>query len=402
MDRYGKYISAGQYSQIDITMANPYDRPRGILTNDDRKLLRGKVEYKHKQQYSDRRRTIRQRIANGLIDFSTIRNLLQEKDRKRIFHDLANEADIEESLLIESIRDMLYWTYFGFKEQNHDFEGVLTQAIEEAEKDFARNYFGESIDVAVRFDVHLRRTFDIDELIDRIENGGPVQANRLYDLLQLPRGVPINTSELVELRVWFNSSYPEGEKAVLETLFSEYLNTDMKIVDAEHRAVLDIEKTSAVVDPEQYSPDPSEIKNYSLSSGSDSEKSIEDLRREMGIRPSKYKSFDQDDQGSTSEDDSILGSVVDDILEREKFSIQDGLSEKEKSNINESTITSDSLSILLEAIEVPFVTTQEIADVFDCTLKTALQKLSELAKDDQIDHRSITDSHGNEILVWWR
>jgi len=95
----------------------------------------------------------------------------------------------------------------------------LVRAIEEAEKDFARKYFGETVEISVSFDVDVIRSHDIDTLITQIESGGPVLANRLYDLLQLSKGVPIDVDDLTTLRVWFKSGYPDGEKAVLETLF---------------------------------------------------------------------------------------------------------------------------------------------------------------------------------------
>ena len=247
-------------------MSDQEVRPRGILTSKDREFLRGEIEYKHQQQYSNRRRDIRERIVNSLLDFNVIQYTLQDKDRKLIFQDPAAAARVDDPLLPESIRSMLYWTYLGLKEQNYDFEGLLIEAIEQAEKDFARKYWGESVEATVRLDIDVTRRYDIDDLITAVENGGPVKANRIYDLLELSGGVPIDTSKLDTLRVWFQSAYPEGEKAVLETLFSEYLNTEVEIEDAVARvdlSELGFERESAVTDTEYSRPDPGEIKHYS-------------------------------------------------------------------------------------------------------------------------------------------
>jgi len=390
-------------------MSEQEDRPRGILTPSDRALLRGEVNLKNKQQYSNRRQDIRERIANGLLDFNTIQYLLRDKDRKLIFRDPATAANVDNLSLPESIRSMLYWTYLGLREQNYDFEGLLVEAIEEAEKDYARKYWGESVEATVRFDVDVTRTYDIDDLITAVENGGPVKSNQLYDLLELSRGVPIDTSKLDTLHVWFRSSYPDGEKAVIETLFSEYLGVDVEVKDAVARVELtesDLKKgyslpkkESAVVDPNQPRPEPSEIKNHRSVMDYDPEETIKEIRLQERLRsPSDKRRTDN------VGDQDIMGSAIDDIMDNADTSPQsihefiEGNSDTDK---RDKTPSPEVVLELLEQVSDPFVSTVEIATALNCVPEAAQQTLSRLQSESRVKSRSVIDTNGDRLGVWW-
>lgn len=384
-------------------MSDQENRPRGMLTPKDRELLRGEIEYKHQQQYSNRRRDIRERIANGLLDFNAIQYSLQDKDRKLIFQDPATAAGVDDPLLPESIRSMFYWTYLGLREQNYDFEGLLVEAIEQAEEDFALKYWGESVEATVRFDIDVTRTYAIDDLITAVENGGPVKANRVYDLLELSGGVPIDTSKLDTLRVWFQSSYPEGEKAVLETLFSEYLNAEVEIEDAVARvdmSELGFERESAVIDTEYSRPDPSEIKNYSSSSSDDLQETIEEIRLQGMVNSST------EERAERSEDDeSILNSVIDDMADWDSSadsppSIYDFIDKRAEQADTGKPVTPEIVFGLLEEISDPLVSTIEVAAALDCAPDAARQVLSTLFEENRVERQSVIDSNQNSLSLW--
>lgn len=61
------------------------DRGRGILAPVDRAFLRGEKTYEHRQSAYDRREKIRQRIADGIIDFLDIYYFLPAEEREKIF-----------------------------------------------------------------------------------------------------------------------------------------------------------------------------------------------------------------------------------------------------------------------------------------------------------------------------
>lgn len=380
-------------------MAYEETRPRGILTTSDRRLLLGNIEYENKQQYSNRRQDIRERIANGLLDFGLIKYQLQDKDRKRIFQDPDGEAGVENAAFAESIGAMLYWTYLGLKEQNYDFEGLLVNALEQAEEDFARKYWGERVEADVQFGVDIDRSHDIDDVITAIESGGPVPADWLYDLLQMSSGVPIDPSELDTVRIWFRSSYPEGEKAVIETLFSDYLGVDVKVEEMQARAEVEgSEKESAVIDSEISRPDPSEIKGYRTATSVDWD--------EDDIIAMKALSNDDGNQttknAELNEKESVLDFILEEQIENDASpTISDLISKRDESEACVDPVSSDKVADLLDRVDDKVVSTTEVSKALGCAPEAARQALSELAEEFQVNRRAVLNNEGNQTIVWW-
>jgi len=61
------------------------DRPRGILTPADREyLISDKSGYSHQAQHK-RKKAIKKRIVNALLDFALLENYLDEELREEIF-----------------------------------------------------------------------------------------------------------------------------------------------------------------------------------------------------------------------------------------------------------------------------------------------------------------------------
>lgn len=374
-------------------MSNEKDRPRGILTQNDRALLRGEIDYSHKQQYSNRRRDIRERIANGLLDFNTIQYQLRDKDRKRIFQEPAEAAGVEDPLFYESICGMLYWTYFGLNEQNYDIEGMISESIGLAEEDFSRKYWGKSVDVDVRFDVEVNRSEDIEDLITAVEDGEPVRADRLYDFLRLSEGVPIDTEKIDTVRVWFRSAYRQGEKAVLQTLFSEYLGVEVEIEDIESHARLhesDMNR-NAVIDPNQSRPNPREIKNYRSTTS--------DIQGEPSTR---FLADSQESEGEGHE--NILEGAIDNHMEKgeePRPSLHQLVTDTKNTDKEDESITPESLLNVLNQMHEPVVSTIDVAAAFDCTPDAARQVLSKLRVEEKIQSNSVLDAEGNRLEIWW-
>lgn len=372
-------------------MSESNDRPRGILTPADRELLRGEVEYQHKQQYSNRRRQIRERIANGLLDFSFIQYLLQDRDRKRIFKEPTGEAGVEKSEFHQSIRAMFYWVYFGLKEQNYDFKRLLSEAIEQAEIDFARKYQGKRVDVRVRLDIDRTHGYDIKDLINSIEQGGPVQANRLYKLLELSGGVPIDTSELDSIRVWFDSSYIEGEKAVLETLFSEYLGAEVEVQDAIARVELPengFEKESATIDPDYPGSDPSDIKNYRSLPDIDFDAVEADTDSVDDNTPNENEQRRKNQMTSFNGESEDLQPTIHQVA-------QEGEATRQEDPNPELILR------LLGTVQDPFVSTMEVSAALGISTAATQQHLSELLDEGELNRRSTIDDRGERHFIWW-
>lgn len=64
-----------------------FDRPRGMLTEKDRKYLYHSVLPDKKQSKYERRKGARQRIENGLLDIPAVR-WMPPKERRKLFDDL--------------------------------------------------------------------------------------------------------------------------------------------------------------------------------------------------------------------------------------------------------------------------------------------------------------------------
>lgn len=376
-------------------MESATERPRGILTPADREFLIGLKEYNHKQQYSNRRKDIRERTANALLDFSLLQYSLQDRDRKRIFQSPAKEAGVEEVQFQESIQSMLYWTYLGLKEQRYDFEGLLVRAIKEAEKDFARKYFGETVEISVSFGVDVIRSNDLDTLITQIESGGPVPANRLYDLLQLSKGVPIDVDDLSTLRVWFKSGYPDGEKAVLDTLFSEYLGSDVDIVDAQARidpSELGVDKEDAVIDSNISPDDPSEIKNKPSLDNSASEETIEEIKQEEMERRIRHGRVEKSEDST-----SITEEVIDSIFEESDNTPRSIYTVIENESMQKQDVTPENVIKLLEDVNEQIISTEDVAAAFGCNSDIARNALSEIS---ELKSQFVLDTQQSRLEVW--
>jgi hypothetical protein len=349
-----------------------------------------------------------------VLDFSSIQYLLRDKDRKLIFSDPAEAAGVTDAQFHESIRAMLYWVYFGLKEQNYDFTHLLQEAVKQAEIDFYREYSGENIDVSVHFDLDITRSNDIKDTISAIEQGGPVQAKRLYDLLELPGGVPIDTTGLETVRVWFQSSYPKGEKAVLETMFSEYLGVDLEVEDAVDRvepnkSIHGYENPeNAVVDPDRTPVDPSEIKGHrsatdfevdleSIRSEQESEVSVDSIRANRKLRQAARES-------PSRESGRIIDSTFDEIMENADSlppSIYEVVEEQRNVETTGEAITPDAVMELMERVRDPFVSTVEVAAACGCGTGAARQALVNLQESDRICRRQVIDDKGSSLTIWW-
>jgi len=74
------------------------DRPRGFLTPDDRNYIRNDREYGTRQQHSNKRRTIRERIRNGILDFPVVHRF-DWGQRQRIYDDVEYGSDLYRGLV---------------------------------------------------------------------------------------------------------------------------------------------------------------------------------------------------------------------------------------------------------------------------------------------------------------
>lgn len=146
------------------------DRPRGILTSDDRRFLLGEKEYKHQQSKTNARARIRKRIYNAILDFGLIYYNLRDEDIWQIFE---YENENERLSLDHSIVELISLVYFGTTGFHPPFSTLLKRGVSQGEQRIAEPGRRE---VSVEFDVETSQRYftqsDVEYLIERAKSRG--------------------------------------------------------------------------------------------------------------------------------------------------------------------------------------------------------------------------------------
>lgn len=166
----------------DYPLETTLTRPRGILTEADRRYLTGQSDITPRSHGERRaRERIRERIVNAFLDLSLIERHLEERDRKLIFDVFdSNKLHPDDSRLygggmgehVGALTDTLAFIYRETKDstgRQPPFEQLLKHAIHKGEADpHARIYAPYDVELTVekRHDV-----VDIDTILDRVERG---------------------------------------------------------------------------------------------------------------------------------------------------------------------------------------------------------------------------------------
>lgn len=105
-------------AEQDITK----ERPRGMLTEADRRYLRGEEQFDNENTENSKRHRIRKRIRNAILDFSVAHDNLQRNDVGMIYN------DEEKHELQDAMIDALAFLYLG----SVRFEKMVEAGIERA------------------------------------------------------------------------------------------------------------------------------------------------------------------------------------------------------------------------------------------------------------------------------
>ena len=146
------------------------NRKRGMLSHTDRQFLIGEKEYDHRQSSFDRRRTIRERVVNGILDFKVLLHELSENDREKIIDELGMRAP-EHSLIGGSyaapsgVTDAIAFLYLLHTDRE-DFLTTVDHAVKSALR-----HRGEAVtDVKTRMDIKRPEHIDIEAAIEKLES----------------------------------------------------------------------------------------------------------------------------------------------------------------------------------------------------------------------------------------
>ncbi|WP_408957438.1 hypothetical protein [Natrinema sp. 74] len=140
------------------------DRPRGILTPSDRDFLLGrKTDYTDHSKKQKRNR-IRRRVRNAILDFSILFEYMEERDRETVFDPDAEDRDA----YTQGITDMLAFLHLGTMGYHTPFKDMLSEGVGKAEQRLAGSNYRM---VNVEFNVEPVGQIDVDEVVEKLENG---------------------------------------------------------------------------------------------------------------------------------------------------------------------------------------------------------------------------------------
>jgi hypothetical protein len=142
------------------------ERPRGMLTEADRRYLRGEEQFDNENTENSKRHRIRQRIRNGILDFSDVRRGLDRGDARMVYDTDDRDA------LDDAMIDALAFLYLG----SDGFEKMIEEGIERAVEEYTEFSMPG---IRVRIHIDDKDAVPLEEIIDMIKSGEelpPVQA----------------------------------------------------------------------------------------------------------------------------------------------------------------------------------------------------------------------------------
>ena len=184
----------------------PEDRGRGILSKADREYLCGQKEYAHAQSESNRKQDIRERVKNGLKDFTLLWLLLDPTERATIFYEMGNEeAD-------QCIDSMISFAYLGFDQNRHRLADRIEHGVlGGANYDTGGRTAGKATNVDVSIDIDYEP--DVDALYEQLQAGKTDQLTpaEIGVLVRAGKVTPENLSELKDTTTPFPGVYFGGQ-----------------------------------------------------------------------------------------------------------------------------------------------------------------------------------------------
>lgn len=144
------------------------NRSRGILSKADREFLFGIKEYKHRQSVLNREQEIRTRTKNAIRDFGLLVDLLDEKERKRIFEAL---DDAEHGSVDEFAAVVIEFLYQGIGRDSDRLEDIIARALYGIERKShgVGGYQGKVQEITTN--IEIKRGYDADAIYERYKGG---------------------------------------------------------------------------------------------------------------------------------------------------------------------------------------------------------------------------------------
>jgi hypothetical protein len=179
-------------------------RKNAMLTTEDRRWLTGEKAYQGehaKQQRYQRRRDIRERVYNSILDFTLLFQHLEDAEREKLFGEVSADGtqwDIDDQEFEEGVRDALAFLLYGVGATN-----LMTSNDEEASgMTVAERLLTDALYRAGRCDDLLvegvgigidATRLPVSNVLDDLEAGTPLSSARLRMLLESDQ---VDTTEI--------------------------------------------------------------------------------------------------------------------------------------------------------------------------------------------------------------
>ncbi|AGB16446.1 hypothetical protein Halru_1847 [Halovivax ruber XH-70] len=215
------------------------DRPRGILSQADREyLISDKSGYSHQAQHK-RKKAIKERITNALLDIALIENHLDKELREEVFTPFDTTNVFNENIELYSSEEhytsvfsnMIAFLYRETKEEtgfNPSFSTSLENGIVSGEFEPGTAYYGpHNVDIDITFDKLPERRINVKSITERAKRDGPKTLNEgeMTSVIGiLARSDSVNPEELQdEFQEWVEEFEEENERspASMAEIFSQ-------------------------------------------------------------------------------------------------------------------------------------------------------------------------------------
>lgn len=147
---------------IDDIHSRIIDRERGLFTKTDREFLLGRKEYDYEQSAINKRRDIRNRLEDGILDLQLL-PYIAASERSKFFD------NFDKGELHESIARLMVFLYSGLDGNTEAIEQMIESGIFKAERGGVEGFEGGARDVEVSIELTLE--YDVDEIYQRFKRG---------------------------------------------------------------------------------------------------------------------------------------------------------------------------------------------------------------------------------------
>lgn len=216
-------ISANRYQISSMDM----DRALGILTRSDREYLLGEKEYKSNEAEINKRRDIRNRIKNGILDFELIDRYFPDKDRDKLFSEITDGTESEQHDFVDAVEALIAWLYVGLRKGGFNAKAIFERGIQRGESDFGISRSAKIVQSEVSLHINTREIEGVQQTIEKLEQGNPIMGHQLFPLIR--NDVSADFSNVDKVRIWSDSGRANADKEIFETIFDVYFNTDIEI-----------------------------------------------------------------------------------------------------------------------------------------------------------------------------